>query len=109
MLWMLNYSGNAKKYRSKAGDIDKDFERILHLTEIIKAYESLVEFLLEPKEEVYTSNIKKYLQTTERNIIVSALKATGGNVKKAAENLNTPRPSLVGRIKYFNIETGDYR
>lgn len=90
--------------------MDKDLERILHLVEIIRKYESLVDFLLEPKtDHDIPSNHTEYMKKVERDIIIKAMQATNGTVAVAAKKLKVNYSSLKSKIKRLDITPGDYK
>ena len=49
-------------------------------------------------------SLKKAKKIWERNLIIRALEATGGNRSRAAELLEVSFPSLLNKIKDYNIE-----
>lgn len=56
-------------------------------------------------EDLLKSNIEDF----ERHIIVSALKRTGGNQSKAAQQLGTTRRILMYRIQKYHIDVRLFR
>ncbi len=48
-------------------------------------------------------DFKTVIESTERFLILEALRSTGGNVAKAAQNLNLPRETLRYKIKKYGI------
>jgi transcriptional regulator with PAS, ATPase and Fis domain len=48
--------------------------------------------------------LKTSLQNTERNMIVEALHACNGNIKKTAVQLDIPLSTLYKKIKHYNIK-----
>ena len=51
-------------------------------------------------------DLKKFLETLEKELVCEALERTGGNIKRTAEILNYHRPRLYRKMKSFGLRDG---
>ncbi|MCG0275429.1 MAG: sigma 54-interacting transcriptional regulator [Thermosediminibacteraceae bacterium] len=63
---------------------------------------------IEKKPEL-PSDVKSQVYEYEKDLIVNALKSTGGNITKAAQKLGIKRQSLQYRLKKYGIDKELYR
>lgn len=53
-------------------------------------------------------NMRDYTQSIERQLIVSTLRSTGGNISQAARLLETKRPTLIFKMRNLGITRQDW-
>jgi transcriptional regulator with PAS, ATPase and Fis domain len=93
------WPGNVRELENEIGRIVFDYEDIANIQP-----EHLLE---EIREGVTLKATKKIAVNLERDRIVQALKATHGNVSRAAKTLDIPRATLQGIID--RLEVPDFR
>lgn len=85
---------------------DRDLDRIMWLVEVVRRYESLVEYLLACRRggegpidlDDAGFNLNEYIDSRRLQLINLALDRCNGNVSKAARLLGVPRATLSHRI-----------
>jgi two-component system response regulator HydG len=82
----------------------RELENIIERSVILAAGEKLDESLLPPLNKKKENKVVLNIKENEKNLIIEALKKTGGNKSKAAEVLGMSRRTLHNKIKEFNLE-----
>ncbi len=93
-------------------ELENTIERAVALTEKhIVTRDDLAGRIREPVPPALGGDgvdLEKHLETVERSFILRALRATGGNVTKAAELLRIPFRSIRYRIKKLGIDRKEF-